>query len=142
MTRSTGVVQVLAVFTTEEDRISLRRIFHRYRWKVRFVRNRGGLESALARYRADVVMADSDLGDGQGWRDILSALDQDRGNTPLIVSSLLADDRLWAEVLNLGGYDLLRKPFEPEEVAHVVTTAAGHVSDEAQALRIADGRMH
>lgn len=41
----------------------------------------------------------------------------------LIVASRLADERLWAEVLNLGGYDLLVKPFVADEVQRVVSLA-------------------
>ena len=41
----------------------------------------------------------------------------------LIVTSRLADASLWAEVLNLGGYDLLAKPFNRQEVRHVLTSA-------------------
>jgi hypothetical protein len=36
-----------------------------------------------------------------------------------IVFSCLADEFLWAEVLNLGGFDVLMTPFEPEEVLRV-----------------------
>lgn len=35
----------------------------------------------------------------------------------------MADERLWAEVLNLGGYDVLPTPFEPDEVTRVCTGA-------------------
>jgi DNA-binding response OmpR family regulator len=42
---------------------------------------------------------------------------------PLIVSDRLADEQLWAEVLSLGGYDLLMKPFDAKEVHHAVSTA-------------------
>lgn len=46
-------------------------------------------------------------------------------NSPrLLVVSRYADERLWAEVLNLGGYDVLLKPFEPMEVTRVVAAAA------------------
>ena len=41
----------------------------------------------------------------------------------LIVSSRLADHRLWAEVLNLGGFDVLMTPFETEEVLRVTSSA-------------------
>ena len=34
-----------------------------------------------------------------------------------VVSSRLADDHVWAEVLNLGGYDVLCTPFEAREVS-------------------------
>ena len=41
----------------------------------------------------------------------------------LIVTSHAGDDALWAEVLNLGGYDVLAQPFDPSEVARVITSA-------------------
>lgn len=62
------------------------------------------------------------LPDGN-WLEIL---DQISGRTEkcfLIVTSRLADASLWAEVLNLGGYDLLAKPFNRQEVRHVLTSA-------------------
>jgi DNA-binding response OmpR family regulator len=39
------------------------------------------------------------------------------------VTSRLADDRLWAEVLNIGGYDVLAKPFVPAEVFRTISLA-------------------
>jgi hypothetical protein len=33
------------------------------------------------------------------------------------------DDRLWAEALNLGAYEVLVQPFDPEEVTRVVFSA-------------------
>lgn len=44
----------------------------------------------------------------------------------LIVTSRLADERLWAEVLNEGGWDVLAKPFDATEVVRVVETAWQH----------------
>jgi hypothetical protein len=41
----------------------------------------------------------------------------------LIVADRLADELLWAEVLNLGCYDLLTTPFAAEEVLRVVPMA-------------------
>ena len=37
-----------------------------------------------------------------------------------------ADEHLWAEVLNLGGYDVLAEPFERDEMVRVVTSARRH----------------
>jgi DNA-binding response OmpR family regulator len=37
-----------------------------------------------------------------------------------VVSSQQCDDRLWGEVLNLGGEDLLAQPFVEEEVVRVL----------------------
>jgi len=77
---------------------------------------------SVRRFKPWVVVCDQNLADGD-WRDLLTDL-QEQGNTPLIVASRLADDRLWAEVLNLGGYDLLANPFAAPEVSRVVTMAA------------------
>ena len=41
----------------------------------------------------------------------------------VIVTSRLADDRLWAEVLNLGAYDVLAKPFDRTEAIRAVGAA-------------------
>jgi len=44
----------------------------------------------------------------------------------LIVTSRLADERLWAEVLNLGAHDVLAKPFNAEEVVRVLDLTRMH----------------
>ncbi len=47
----------------------------------------------------------------------------------LIVTSRLADERLWAEALNLGAWDVLAKPFDADEVIRIVTIACQHWQD-------------
>ena len=69
-----------------------------------------------------VIIVDADLLDGT-WRDFLS-LGKSVSDSPLvIVASGLADDRLWAEALNVGAYDVLTKPFRASEVFHSVSLA-------------------
>jgi DNA-binding response OmpR family regulator len=46
--------------------------------------------------------------------------------TPLIVTSRLADEKLWAEALNLGAYDVLAKPFDLSELVRSVNLAWLH----------------
>jgi DNA-binding response OmpR family regulator len=41
----------------------------------------------------------------------------------LIVVSRLANESLWAEVLNLGGFDVLALPFDREELERVTLSA-------------------
>ena len=43
--------------------------------------------------------------------------------TVIRVASDRADERLWAEVLNYGAYDVLAKPFQPAEVLRIVSAA-------------------
>jgi hypothetical protein len=54
---------------------------------------------------------------------------QDPVPIPLIVASRLADDKLWAEVLNLGGSDVLALRFDHDEVIRSVSLAWREVQD-------------
>jgi DNA-binding response OmpR family regulator len=97
------------------------------------LRRAGGRRDALSqvrRFQPWVVVCDQHLRDGD-WRDLLNDLQSESPAPPLVVSSRLADDRLWAEVLNLGGYDLLTNPFAPAEVSRVVNLAANRASSMA-----------
>jgi DNA-binding response OmpR family regulator len=69
-----------------------------------------------------VIICERDLPDGS-WRRLLPAMDNVAAAPPLLVTSRFADEQLWAEVLNLGGYDVLLKPFDRAEVARVVDMA-------------------
>ena len=93
------------------------------RWRVLAVATRRG---ALERLRANaisVIICESVLENGT-WRDLLDHNRAFADGTPLIVTSRLADEYLWSEVLNLGGYDVLAKPFSDREVRHVLQTVA------------------
>jgi DNA-binding response OmpR family regulator len=69
-----------------------------------------------------VIVCERRLPDGD-WRDVLGlALDLPHPPT-VIVTCRQADEHLWAEVLNLGGYDVLAKPFDEREVGRSLTLA-------------------
>lgn len=81
--------------------------------------------SILCRDRIAVIVCEQDLPDGK-WKDLLSQIAPLTDPPCLIVTSRLADELLWAEVLNLGGYDVLAKPFDANEVFRVVSLACEH----------------
>ncbi|HLN01747.1 MAG TPA: hypothetical protein VK335_20835 [Bryobacteraceae bacterium] len=97
-------------------------IFGRSKWKLLFTCTLRETQTALS-VVPGVVISGVRLSDGHGWNDLLRELQTMDCPPPLIVSDRLADERLWAEVLNLGGYDLLLKPFDAKEVHHAVSTA-------------------
>ena len=57
------------------------------------------------------------------WQEILNHLRCLTYPPHLIVTSRTADDRLWAEVLNMGGYDVLAQPFVRDEMVRAVSSA-------------------
>lgn len=123
MTGSTAIRSVLTVSSLQEDHICLRHILGGSR---RMAQQAKTCRQALASIRAgkiSVLICEADLPDGS-WKDVLVGLAAETAPPPLIVASRLADERLWAEVLNLGGYDVLSKPFDPGEVLWAVANAS------------------
>ena len=111
---------VLIISSVEEDHIRLLQILGDCEaYPVRTCQQ--GL--AILRERAiSIVICERDLSDGT-WKDILLGLDALCDRPLLIVTSRIADDHLWVEVLNLGGYDVLSKPLERNEVARIIDSA-------------------
>lgn len=79
-------------------------------------------EAAPLVEQASVILIEAALPDGT-WRDLLSLSRQSEPAPPVIVVSRIADERLWAEVLNLGAYDLLPLPLEPGSLLRTLESA-------------------
>jgi DNA-binding NtrC family response regulator len=79
----------------------------------------------LPRGEHSVVLTERHLPDGS-WADILRTVQDMALPCLVMVTDRLADDRFWAEVLNLGAYDLLAQPFDASEVQRIVTSACMH----------------
>ncbi len=69
-----------------------------------------------------VVLCERDLAP-ESWREMLEHLRQMDDPPLLVVISRLADERLWAEALNLGAHDVLAKPFDASEVTRILSLA-------------------
>lgn len=70
-----------------------------------------------------VVVTDAVLDDGD-WRQVLEIVAHGRRKIEVVVCSRLGDPKLWLDVLEEGGYDVLVEPFEHEEVRRIVEAAA------------------
>jgi len=112
----------LLISPFEQDHKVLQSLFTEKGWNLH---GAGSLESALKLLRQGVVslvITEKDLPVGN-WKDVLGAV-LHLSNSPLVVvSSLHADDYLWAEALNLGAYDVLTKPIERMEAIRVFNSA-------------------
>ena len=118
---SSSAPRVLSISPNEQDHGSLAKMLHPI-WRLRTARTlRSGLKT-LAKLRIAVVLCECDLLPGS-WRDVLDITAKRSPPPHLIVTSRLADEGLWAEVLNLGGFDVLEKPYRSEEVRQVVNGA-------------------
>lgn len=77
-----------------------------------------------------LVLCDQNLPDGN-WKDVYRESSRMAAPPAMVVVSRRADERLWAEVLSVGCFDLLLRPFEPTELAHVLDMAARYFAPAA-----------
>jgi DNA-binding response OmpR family regulator len=111
---------ILAISPDVEDHEIVRQILEGSGWRTLACKTRG--QARRLWRQASVVLCEQKLPDGD-WKEVLTELQSVLDPPLLIVMSRLADSGLWAEVLNLGGYDVLAKPLKAEEVLWTVATA-------------------
>jgi DNA-binding response OmpR family regulator len=118
-------ISALAIGEFEHDRRLLHTIFRDLGWRLFEACDRRRAMQCLERHPVDVVIAESDL-PNWNWKKVLNDIRRLAPPPQLIVTSRTADDYLWAEVLNIGGYDVLPQPFDRDEVERVIAAAHRH----------------
>ena len=104
---------VLAALGSRDESESIKQILGGDDWSLQFADTFAEAEAALRSFSFGVVVCRAQLADGCGWQDVLNVIHRMPIAPQLIVADRLADEALWAEVLNLGCYDLLAMPFDP-----------------------------
>lgn len=126
--------RVLAITPSDEDHEILRSIFFQSNWTIHAARNCVEASGFLSAHDIPVIICERTLPDGT-WKDVFALAGALPKPAQVLVASRLADERLWAEVLNLGGYDVLLKPFVPDEVFRSITLAWRHWRDQGNQSR-------
>jgi len=125
--RETAFKAVLSVSPNVEDRASLERIF-KSGWTVIASATAASALSVLREVPIPILICDCALTPGT-WQEMLERISLLPDPPLLIVTSRLADERLWAEAVNLGAWDVLAKPFDAEETIRIVNVAWQHWQD-------------
>jgi len=123
-------IAVLSVSPAEEDHFYLqsilsnpqRTLYPDMLFSMTAKSTSSAAKGALKQGRISIVVCEYNLSPGS-WMELLEFLDVMPAPPPLIVTSRVADERMWAEVLNLGGYDVLARPLNSEEVIRTITSA-------------------
>ncbi len=139
-----SVIRILHVTPSETDHAFLRSVFKHPNWQIHRVQNCDDASAFMLRSPLSVVLSEAILPDGS-WKEILEQTRRSLDMPNLVVTSRLADDRLWAEVLNLGGWDVLSTPFEAAELIRVLFAASRlrlrHQADSAASLALKPHRL-
>lgn len=112
----------LLISPSQDEHDTLHALFIAEGWTLHSASSLGMASSLLRKTDVSVVITAADLPVGT-WRDVLVVTRLLAKPLKVIVTSSYADERLWAEALNLGAYDVLAKPFDRAEVLRVLTAA-------------------
>jgi DNA-binding response OmpR family regulator len=132
ITSPLGLLTILSVSPLEEDHVSLQTIIGHSTWMMFQARDLASALALLRQYEISVVICERDLLP-ETWIDVLEHLKSLPKAPSLIVASKLAGERLWAEALNLGAWDVLVKPFDRIELIRSVKSAWDHWNKQTHA---------
>lgn len=119
---STPIVRIVALVVSDYDRKLLESISGRSQWAVHFVGTYDETCTALNQLNPPVILCDRDLL-GADWRDIIRKLAAVPHCACVVLLSNVVDDRLWNEVIRMGGYDVLSKPLREDDAVRAVKMA-------------------
>jgi DNA-binding response OmpR family regulator len=112
----------LLVSAADEDYQALGDLFSQQGWTLYQTTTLNAAVAFVCKNPVPVLITERDLPLGN-WKDLFAAMLQLPRAPLFIVTSRLADEHLWAELLNLGGHDVLCKPLQTKEVLWVLHSA-------------------
>ena len=127
----------LLVGEHEECRLLLHEIFRDAGWRLLEARDRRKALACIEQHPVQVVIASCEPGEWS-WKNVLHHLRRQQHPPQLIVTCRTADEQLWSEVLNCGGYDVLPEPFQRDEIERVVASARRHYDRPPRATQRTD----
>ena len=117
-------VTVLAV-APEPERAALRRMLEHSRWTLLEASTLQEAAATLRQGLSVILICEAELPDGT-WVELLNHVQSLSSPPPVIVTARQADDDLWMQVLNRGGYNVLGKPFSERDVFEMISVAWRH----------------
>jgi DNA-binding NtrC family response regulator len=113
------LASILIVCPFPEHHAIIERVLQSTKWAIHHAASCREAAMFLAENQPEAVICERTLPDGS-WEDIWRYTKQLSQKSSLIVSCRLADEHLWAEVLNAGGFNVVGQPFDEEELLRVV----------------------
>jgi DNA-binding NtrC family response regulator len=108
-------ISVLIVTSRPEDIGELRDLLPGTPWQLNDVRDLEGAAEALRAAAVPMLLFDRDTADGC-WQDAIRQLTRIHPSACVVLLSNVADQYLWDEVIQQGGFDVLTRPFKKDQV--------------------------
>jgi AmiR/NasT family two-component response regulator len=116
---------MLCLLADPRDRSVVSQICERHHWNVFFVSERQDAARLLGRVEPQVMLFDREI--TEDWRPAMTVFGRTSRACIILVSKVI-DDGLWTEVVRHGGYEVLPKPLDAEDVLRAVKMARSYWS--------------
>jgi DNA-binding response OmpR family regulator len=120
-------LKILALGMFIQDRILLERLGKRHNWELRFTNSPPDAFQWVSQKEFEIILCDRNQ-PGYPWREVMDRLAKNSPRSCILLISPVNDDYLWRDVLQWGGYDVLRRPLDPEAVLHLVDAVIRFIS--------------
>jgi DNA-binding response OmpR family regulator len=121
--------RLLSISPVPEDHVCLERMLDLPSSSLLKSDTASTVYSLLVGHNVSVIICERDVLPGS-WVEVLIQAARLPHPPLLVVTSALADERLWAEALNVGAWDVLPKPLIAAEVVRVVSVARERWHDQ------------
>jgi DNA-binding NtrC family response regulator len=118
-------VELLLVSPSESDSETLRQALAGTRWRLVHVKSCAGAAPLLASHVFPVIIRDQQCCE-LGCVHAIRCARAGPYAAPLIVAAQTPDCRVWEDVIDHGGFDVLCRPFEAAKVRRIVEFAYKH----------------
>jgi DNA-binding NtrC family response regulator len=125
--------RILFISGHPQDALRLSEMLHALPLKLEHVPSLLKARTRIHRQQYNVILTEAALPDGK-WQDVLNLARGCPRETEVIVTDPQADACFWAEVLNLGAYDLLAQPFYEPEVRRILYNACSRTPPQAHVM--------
>jgi DNA-binding NtrC family response regulator len=127
---------VLFVSPRREDATTLSSMLGSLSVPIEYVADLAHARAVIRDGMYPVILTEANLNDGT-WLDVLDLARRVTPRSEVIVTDVRADARFWAEVLNMGAYDLIAQPFATAEVQRILSNACARASSAIKAFAVA-----
>jgi DNA-binding response OmpR family regulator len=110
--------EVLAILGNSRDQITVTEFAQSRHWHLTLVSTPDQGLSSAAEKVTPVILLDRDLA-GHEWRSTMRRLAQNHSKPCIILVSPVVDPYLFDEVVRQGGFDVVTKPIEPDELRRI-----------------------
>jgi AmiR/NasT family two-component response regulator len=116
---------VIALIVSDHDREVLTRISYQESMEVHFAGSRVEAWDDMSRFSSPLILYDRDWPNAE-WRTTVHSFATSTPRPCVILTSRVADEYLWQELIRSGGHDLLAKPLRAEDLTRALKLALSY----------------